>query len=61
MVTPIETIRTDPQRMQLMADERQRRAWNSGWWAYTELSLNWTGYPSDNIVASVACSKLFPR
>jgi mono/diheme cytochrome c family protein len=52
VVTPIETIRTDPQRMQLMADERQRRAWNSGWWAYNNLSPDWTGYASDNIVES---------
>jgi exo-cleaving rubber dioxygenase len=52
IVTPIETIRTDPRRMQLMADIRQRRAWNSSWWAYNELSPNWTSYPSDDIVSS---------
>jgi hypothetical protein len=52
VVTPIETIRTDPRRMQLMADSRQRRAWNSSWWAYNELNPNWTSYPSDDIVSS---------
>lgn len=52
VITPIETIRTDPRRMQLMQDERQRRAWNSSWWAYNELSPDWEGYPSESIVAS---------
>lgn len=52
VITPIETIRTDPRRKELMADERQRRAWNSSWWAYNELSPDWQGYPSDSIVAS---------
>jgi mono/diheme cytochrome c family protein len=52
VVTPIATIRTDPRRMQLMADIRMRRAWNSSWWAYNELSPNWTEYPSDDIVSS---------
>ena len=54
VITPIETIKTDPQRKQLMADPRQRRAWNSSWWAYNELSPNWTGYADDNIIASAA-------
>ena len=54
VITPIQTLRTDPRRMQLMADERMRRAWNSSWWAYNELSPNWQGYPSDSIVASEA-------
>lgn len=52
VVTPLETIRTDPRRKELMADERQRRSWNSSWWAYNELSPDWQGYPSDSIVAS---------
>ena len=52
VVTPIETIRTDPRRMQLMADIRQRRAWNSSWWAYNELSPNWVEYPSEDLVSS---------
>lgn len=54
VVTPIETIRTDPQRMQLMADERQRRAWNSSWWAYNQLSPDWNGYPPDSLLSSEA-------
>ena len=52
VVTPIETIRTDSRRMQLMADIRMRRAWNSSWWAYNELNPDWTGYPADDIVSS---------
>ena len=52
VITPIETIRTDPRRMQLMADERSRRAWNASWWGYNSLSPDFTGYPSESIVAS---------
>lgn len=52
VITPIATIRTDPRRMRLMADERMRRAWNSSWWAYNELSPAWTGYPSEDILSS---------
>ncbi len=51
VITPIETIQTDPQRVGLMADERKRRAWNSSWWAYNELSKDWQGY-NDSLVVS---------
>lgn len=52
VITPIATIQTDPRRKDLMADPRQRRAWNSSWWGYNELSPGWSGYPSDNFVLS---------
>lgn len=52
VITPIETIQTDPRRKDLMADPRQRRAWNASWWGYNELSPDWTGYPSDNFLLS---------
>ncbi|WP_197517112.1 MULTISPECIES: rubber dioxygenase RoxA [Burkholderia] len=48
VVTPIQTIQTDPQRMQLMASDFQRRAWASSWWAYNELSPSWYTYYGDN-------------
>ncbi|WP_323122922.1 rubber dioxygenase RoxA [Burkholderia alba] len=53
VVTPIETIQTDPQRMQLMASDFQRRAWASSWWAYNELSPNWRTYYGDNLLNPV--------
>ncbi|HWU96380.1 MAG TPA: hypothetical protein VN029_12340, partial [Sphingomonas sp.] len=51
-VTPIETIQTDPRRFNLFADPRQRRAWNSSWWAYNSLSPSWYGYPVESLIAS---------
>ncbi len=54
VITPTETIGTDPQRVGLMADERKRRAWNSSWWAYNELSKDWNNY-YDDVLTSVAC------
>lgn len=53
VITPTETIGTDPQRVGLMADERKRRAWNSSWWAYNELSKDWNNY-YDDVLSSVA-------
>lgn len=53
VITPTATIGTDPQRVGLMADERKRRAWNSSWWAYNELSKDWTYY-YDDLVSSAA-------
>ena len=53
VITPTATIRTDDARVGLMADERKRRAWNSSWLAYNELSPNWTGY-ADDLASSVA-------
>ena len=52
VITPYETIGTDPRRMHLMTDERQRRAWNASFWAYNELSPDWNGFPSENIIES---------
>ena len=51
IITPLETIQTDPQRAGLMKDERKRRAWNSSWWSYNELSSDWQGY-EDNLFTS---------
>jgi hypothetical protein len=51
-VTPIETIQTDPRRYNLFKDPRQRRAWNSSWWAYNSLSPSWYGYPVESLIAS---------
>jgi hypothetical protein len=36
VITPIETIRTDPARVGLMADERKRRAWNTSFLGYND-------------------------
>ncbi len=51
VITPIEIIGTDPARVELMADERKRRAWDSSFMAYNEMS---PGYdqPSGDIVSS---------
>lgn len=39
--TPIETIRTDPERTHVMS-EPMKVAWNTSWWAYDELHPEWT-------------------
>ena len=51
VITPIEIIGTDPARVELMADERKRRAWDTSFLAYNEMS---PGYeqPSGDIVSS---------
>jgi mono/diheme cytochrome c family protein len=51
VITPTATIGTDPQRVGLMADERKRRAWNSSWWGYNELSKDWYAYYDDLITS----------
>lgn len=51
VITPIETIGTDPARVGLMEDERKRRAWNTSYLAYNDLSPDHTGYP-DNLIVS---------
>jgi hypothetical protein len=51
VVTPIEIIGTDPARVELMADESKRRAWDTSFLSYNEMS---PGYelPSGDIVSS---------
>lgn len=44
VVTPIETIRTDPVRYRLMELEAMRRAWNSSWWGYVEENPAFPGW-----------------
>ncbi|MBO9687570.1 MAG: hypothetical protein J7598_13260 [Mitsuaria chitosanitabida] len=53
VITPMATIGTDPQRVGLMQDERKRRAWNSSWWAYNELSKDWTSYYDDLVTSAL--------
>ncbi|EYF07498.1 rubber dioxygenase RoxA [Chondromyces apiculatus] len=52
VITPIETIGTDPARVGLMEDERKRRAWNTSFLAYNEMSPDHHGY-QDDLVSSV--------
>lgn len=51
VITPTETIGTDPARVGLMEDERKRRAWSTSYLAYNDLSPDHPGYP-DNLVVS---------
>ena len=51
VITPMATIATDPRRVGLMADERKRRAWNTSWFAYNELSPDHAGF-DDSIINS---------
>lgn len=53
MITPIETIGTDPSRMGLMADQRKRRAWNSSYLAYNDESPLHPGYFDDPISSAL--------
>ena len=39
--TPLEIIRTDPERTNVMSDP-MKVAWNTSWWAYDELHPEWT-------------------
>ena len=53
VVTPIATIGTDPERYALMLDDRKRRAWDSSYMAYNDMSpAHDDTYPSDNLVIS---------
>lgn len=53
VVTPIETIDTDPERYSLMLDERKRRAWNASYLAYNDMSPDHDdSYPADSILVS---------
>ncbi|WP_317933274.1 hypothetical protein [Halioxenophilus sp. WMMB6] len=51
VITPLETIGTDPERALLMSDERKRRAWNTSYLAYNDMSPDHEGY-ADNLVVS---------
>ena len=53
VITPIETIGTDPERYSLMLDERKRRAWDTSYLAYNDMAPNHdNSYPSSNLVVS---------
>jgi mono/diheme cytochrome c family protein len=41
VTTPIETIRTDPERTNVMSAP-MKVAWNTSWWAYDDLHPEWT-------------------
>ncbi|MDY7226567.1 hypothetical protein [Hyalangium rubrum] len=53
VITPIETIRTDPARAQLMADERKRRAWNTSFLAYNDQAPNHGPFYDDPIMSAL--------
>jgi len=41
VITPIETIRTDKARLNVMSHD-MKRAWNTSWWGYDDLHPEWT-------------------
>lgn len=41
VITPIETIRTDKARLNVMSHD-MKRAWNTSWWGYDDLNPEWT-------------------
>ncbi|WP_206613431.1 hypothetical protein [Parahaliea mediterranea] len=53
VITPTETIGTDPARVGLMEDERKRRAWDTSWLAYNELSPDHDGFHDDFITSEL--------
>ncbi len=53
VITPSETIKTDPQRAGLMADERKRRAWNTSYLAYNDESPDHPGFFDDPITSAL--------
>nr|WP_224243108.1 hypothetical protein [Hyalangium gracile] len=53
VITPIETIRTDPARVQLMADERKRRAWDTSFLAYNDQAPNHGPFYDDPIMSAL--------
>ncbi|NTX62777.1 hypothetical protein HUA74_19205 [Myxococcus sp. CA051A] len=53
VITPIETIRTDPARKDLMADERKRRAWNTSFLAYNDEHPNHGPFYDDPISSAL--------
>jgi hypothetical protein len=46
VITPIETVKTDPARYQLMELAPMRAAWASSWWGYREENAGFTGWNS---------------
>ncbi|QAT83669.1 hypothetical protein EJ065_2085 [Corallococcus coralloides] len=53
VITPIETIRTDPARKDLMADVRKRRAWNTSFLAHNDQHPNHGPFYDDIITSAV--------
>lgn len=53
VITPIETIRTDPARKDLMADERKRKAWNTSFLAYNDEHPNHGPFYDDPISSAL--------
>jgi mono/diheme cytochrome c family protein len=53
VITPIETIGTDPARVGLMEDERKRRAWNSSFLAYNDMSPDHDGFHDDPVTSAL--------
>jgi exo-cleaving rubber dioxygenase len=53
VITPLEIIRTDPARAELMADERKRRAWNTSFLAYNDENPDHEGYFDDPISSAL--------
>ncbi|NVB42586.1 hypothetical protein G6O69_32480 [Pseudenhygromyxa sp. WMMC2535] len=53
VITPTETIGTDPARVELMADERKRRAWDTSFLAYNDMSPDHPGFADDLITSEL--------
>lgn len=53
VITPIETIRTDPARVGLMEDERKRRTWNTSFLAYNDEAPNHGPFYDDPITSAL--------
>ncbi|RKG97283.1 rubber dioxygenase RoxA [Corallococcus carmarthensis] len=53
VITPIETIRTDPARKDLMADVRKRRTWNTSFLGYNDEAPNHGPFYDDIITSAV--------
>ena len=53
VITPIEMIHTDPSRFELMADERKRRAWNTSFLAYNDMSPYHPGFFDDPVSSAL--------
>ncbi|ACY14211.1 hypothetical protein [Haliangium ochraceum] len=53
VITPTETIGTDPARVDLMADERKRRSWNTSFLAYNDMHPDHPGFFDDPITSAL--------
>ncbi|NMO19166.1 hypothetical protein HPC49_41810 [Pyxidicoccus fallax] len=53
VITPLETIRTDPARAGLMADERKRRAWNTSFLAHNDMAPDHGPFYDDPITSAL--------